>query len=759
MEIETKYIAPRSPAFVALMQTPDVAGYHLEPMPAVSVQDVYLDTLDGDLLRQGYVFRVREQDEEVIATLKSLGGAEGAVHRRLELEAALGGPIRQGRLPIIPEGALRRSLDALVGDASLVELVRLRQHRTPRVAFDGARLVGVLTLDVVAHEVDGTLHVTNEVEVELAATGREDDLYRLDPVLQQWGLEPTARSKFERALLRQPPNADRPLLILPDERAALERFQESGTPLHRRRARVVLLASRGLRAPTIANKVGLSAARVRHWIQAYREQRLAIFEGATDRNEAQPSGHAAPRYRVSELVSAGTEVPAVFASDHIPDETFAPEPMDRSEPETVAAPFWLGTALRARGFALPEEPRVVRIREEEIESERTPPAFPFESLPTGGDGMHADGLEADITEPDEQAPTTAPDLFDAPVSVVEEVHGVERPVLAPPPPAAQIRPPRTRPVLQADEPVLHGAARVLRYQYDRFVDTTERLRTEGDATAVRRLLIGAHRVRIALELFHDYLPVRLAGRLHRGLRGTARTLDALGDLDLVRAHVISAQADSEATEQSAFAPTLSALDSQRRAAFDALLARLDSGLHTQWLQRFTRLLGHLDEQVAAGLLVGDNHRDAPDDYLGEDLERPARSRLRHMLGSSLWDRYEALRAYDSLVEADSESSLYPLGVACAAFQYVLGLAAGCSTDGVQAAARPLSEIESHLLHLRHARVTADALAPYMDAAPVSELHRRMQTLANETQAEVPKAWASIDSEAYREALGQIVATI
>src|SRR5690606_41506722 len=118
------------------------------------------------------------------------------------------------------------------------------------------------------------------------------------------------------------------------------------------------------------------------------------------------------------------------------------------------------------------------------------------------------------------------------------------------------------------------------------------------------------------------------------------------------------------------------------------ISHLGGAAHVPWLDRCERLLARPRAQAEAGL--GDDSREAPDDYLDEAPERPARHRLRHMLGPALWDRYEALRAYDAVARAGDESAdelLYPLGVASAARQYVLGLAPGCPSDTLQPAPR------------------------------------------------------------------------
>ena len=796
----------------------------------------------------------------MLATLKSLGGAVGALHRRLELEAALGGPLEDGRLPHVPDGPLREALDRLVGDAPLRELTRLRQYRTPRVAFDGARLVGVLSYDVVAHEAASGLHVSNEVEVELADSGREEDLFRLDPVLRARGLEPTSRSKFERAIMRLHREPDAPLLLLPDERAALDRYGEEGTPLLRRRARVVLLAAQGLRSATVANKVGLSATRVRHWIEAFRERRMDIFEApAPDRDPTLLDRHPAPGYRVSELVTGGTPLPPLFRHEHFDDgpllepDPLRPRPRPEAPPEPLSSPeVWTG------GDGEYEPP--VRLREESLEVEREPVEPPvFRSLGDGAstpvpqpapaeDEAPASEAEPDAApeaglaeepveeEPPEQEPEVAEemapprsalvpedvasldellDLFEAapvatprlrqelervpePVgmSLIEdavpndevtysletalmELDAVGAEVVEPeaeaPLPEAQV--PETeapgpareraalngaRPVMRADEPVLVAAARVLRHARDFLVAAAARLEDERDAGAVRRVLVAAHRVRIALELFDAYLPARQARRLHRGLRPVARALDALGDLDLVVAHVADARAEAVEEERAAFAPVLDALGGQREAAFAGVVARLHGASHQQWLARFERLLAHLDAQIEAGLLAGDDQREAPDDYLDEAAERPARDRLQHMLGSALWDRYEALRAYDAVAragDAASEDLLYPLGVACAALQYVLGLASGCADDSVKPVSRSLAEVERHLVVFHHARRAEGALDPFVYAPPIMALRARLRALADEARGETPARWATVAGEPFREALARVVVAI
>ena len=69
---ETKYVARRAGLFASLMQATELAGFRLEPLGPVGLRDVYFDTAAGDLLRQGYSLRIREQKGRAQAQLRAL---------------------------------------------------------------------------------------------------------------------------------------------------------------------------------------------------------------------------------------------------------------------------------------------------------------------------------------------------------------------------------------------------------------------------------------------------------------------------------------------------------------------------------------------------------------------------------------------------------------------------------------------------------------------------------------------------------------
>lgn len=305
MDARLHYLAPDTDRFAALMQRRSLAGLHFEPMPPLKVRDRYLDTEHAALLAAGYALRLREQDGATLATLRALDGRGVGVSERFG--AAKGDEL--------PAGSVREAVEALVGSGAVGQLLALRQYRTPRAVYDGTRLVGVLSLDVVTDDSAGAPESWHEVEVERSRSGTPEDLRRLDAELCEQALVPVVRSKFERALVRLGRDADGPLHLLPDERAALEALRTSDSSVERRRAEVILLAADGLPTRAVSYRASLSPSRVRHWKHAFRHERMGVFD-QDERvwNEPERDAPDAPAealgFRVSELVEHPATGPA-----------------------------------------------------------------------------------------------------------------------------------------------------------------------------------------------------------------------------------------------------------------------------------------------------------------------------------------------------------------------------------------------------------------------------------------------------------------
>src|SRR5258706_14034393 len=106
MEIELKYAAPNIETFERLLALRRLGEYGLREAGEKRLADHYLDTRERAALRGGYAVRLREDlaGGPWLATVKGLGGADGAMHAREEVEQEA----PAGTLPEDwPEGAAR----------------------------------------------------------------------------------------------------------------------------------------------------------------------------------------------------------------------------------------------------------------------------------------------------------------------------------------------------------------------------------------------------------------------------------------------------------------------------------------------------------------------------------------------------------------------------------------------------------------------------------------------------------------------------
>lgn len=674
------YVEQRLGALAGLLKVHDLAGYRLEPHPHFRVRDRYFDTDDGELLRRGMCLRVREREGERRALLRPIRpGDEGPT-----VEVMLEGADKLESLNPLRSVLLR--LTGAPEPPTLHPLLRIRQDRTPRAAFEGDRFVALLSFDVVVFELPDGPHVSNELDIELADEGREADLHALDPFLRTAGLEAVERTKVERGIEKIPRRVTQPLLLLPHERDVLEEVISSGDALHQRRARVLLLDARGFRSSTIANQLGLSTARVRHWKQMFREQRLGVFEGAA------VVASESPAYTVSELVTGA------------PDGPFAPP---RTEPPTSDVPD---------RFAKPDEPTPVESGGDGATPDLASLAGDLDDLLdlfqpgetdtpllTEEEDFDSVGEEEPRAEAPEEASADVHEEADLPdfrpivdsqvevesASALSEKSSEEDPEDTEAAPSAEgpiedevveghpvvpaTRSSIRRPRLHPDDTLVAAAHEVLAYHVSQLGWCAADLdRDRGPY----RLYLAVHRVRLALEVFAPVLPADAVSRLHGGLRRLA--------VGLGRALDLERDPSAEASER-------------RLQALGAVKALLEGKTFSRWIGRAQRLVDRLASQHEAGT---DTPDDAPrpwDNYVGEVDDQPSRSRLRHILGTALWSRVEGVLVWERGGDPPSTDDAYPLALACSGIRFVLGLSEQAAPEQVREADGLLETIEAEFM--------------------------------------------------------------
>jgi hypothetical protein len=322
-------------------------------------------------------------------------------------------------------------------------------------------------------------------------------------------------------------------------------------------------------------------------------------------------------------------------------------------------------------------------------------------------------------------PVAAPTAPDDPFAEVDP-RTLRRPRPSPAPAPTPERAPTSspapsappRPALQGGTPLLAATQAVVSHAIASFDEQAGRFLAARVPSEARRLLVAAHGLRLAVETFEGALPERAARRLVTALRPLVGALDAA--LDAARLAAVSGG------------------DAVRvRAAADALgeaAGRL-VGTRDGWGDRARRLVTRLAAQAADGARRSD---DAPvtDDFVGEPGDAPSATRLRHVLGSAIWARFEAIRAFEDDLDLPTPALASHLAVALSGLRYVLDLAAPAG-DASRAISTALATAE---------RTVVDA---------------RQRTEAGDPKAlgALMEVWQETTDPTFRSRLGAVVASV
>ena len=198
MEIEAKFTVPDPSVYWSLQTIDHLAGYSLSTTQVKPVWDTYLDTKSQRILTAGYSCRRRVTREGNVITLKSLGGAMGAVHRRRIGDLNM----PTSRPPVDwPDSPVHDLVLQLIGGEPLLTFFEMRQSRVIRMLKEDDQPVAELSLDSVSLVTDETEQVYLVLEVELLPQTAEGTLMTIVGCLQDvWNLKYEPLSKFERAL-------------------------------------------------------------------------------------------------------------------------------------------------------------------------------------------------------------------------------------------------------------------------------------------------------------------------------------------------------------------------------------------------------------------------------------------------------------------------------------------------------------------------------------------------------------------------------
>lgn len=201
METEFKYHVTDASVFDAIIADPIIENHiNSDKVELINMHAVYFDTEDGDLRNAGIAYRIRYENDRIVATIKwdSMVGEDG-MHRREEFNLV----INDERFATSPDIEIFKSSDAYeviyaaVGDKKLVKVIEMKFDRKLAKVDTGKSISAISIDEGVILRRDGELNIL-ELEIEWYY-GDEDDFKELaSKISEKYELQPETTSKLQR---------------------------------------------------------------------------------------------------------------------------------------------------------------------------------------------------------------------------------------------------------------------------------------------------------------------------------------------------------------------------------------------------------------------------------------------------------------------------------------------------------------------------------------------------------------------------------
>lgn len=309
--------------------------------------------------------------------------------------------------------------------------------------------------------------------------------------------------------------------------------------------------------------------------------------------------------------------------------------------------------------------------------------------------------------------------------------------------------------LLPDDPMAEAGRKVLHYHFERMLFHEPGVRTGEDIEHVHDMRVATRRMRSAFRLFAPFFDPKTVRPLVRGLRRTAQALGAVRDLDVFREKAQRFVAEHPGLSLD---PLFSTWQADYDAARQALLAELDS-------KRFARFVERFHDFVSTP-----GHGSLP-----ATTEEALTSQVRYVVPRLIYEHYERVRAYETVLDGASLDTLHALRIEFKRLRYAVEFFAEVLGPEASLVIKEIKIMQDHLGDLNDTRVALDMLEGFISEhwRAHSGIPRFMReniigvlAYADAKAAEqkhlletFPQAWANFNREEVRRSLALAVAAL
>ncbi len=335
---------------------------------------------------------------------------------------------------------------------------------------------------------------------------------------------------------------------------------------------------------------------------------------------------------------------------------------------------------------------------------------------------------------------------------------------APPAPPAGVTAPRRDLLLQKnagiqpDDPMSEAGRKILHFLFERMLQHEPGSRQGEDIEAVHDMRVATRRMRSAFALFEPFYRPKVIAPLVRDLRRTARALGAVRDLDVFLEKLDHYRQGLPPEAASSLAPLIETVAEDRAAARARLIAHLDSRAFAAFVDDYEIFL------TTPGL--GARKIKSPG---------PVAYQVRHIAPRLVYTRYEAVRAYETILDSAALETLHALRIECKRLRYTLEFFSEVMGQPVNNVINELKKLQDHLGDLNDAEVAGNFLRKFVndyDKAqadlPISarsSIEQVVQYMAfqfaekHRLTTTFSEAWQRFNQEGLRRDLGLAVAAL
>ena len=259
------------------------------------------------------------------------------------------------------------------------------------------------------------------------------------------------------------------------------------------------------------------------------------------------------------------------------------------------------------------------------------------------------------------------------------------------------RKPKDKPGVLPTDPMQVAVRKLLTFYYDALLQQEEAVADDAGTKAVHQMRVASRRMRGALQVFDAYLKGKAVRQLGKDLALLSHALGAVRDLDVLLGHARDFSEKLPEDGREGIKDLIADWEKDRKRARKKLVELLHSDRYARLKSRAEAFVSEEPPAVA----------EDSDDGEVEPIE------VRHAAGSAIWVRYEAVRAYETVIEGATIEQLHALRIKGKYLRYTLESFGEVLGPDAEALIEDVTKLQDELGNLHDADVARHLVDSYL----------------------------------------------